>query len=1009
MLWVLVIGLAAWVLAQQRWLARLEGEVKRLTLAANTSEREPESAFTPRSAPGERTVIIAEVAEAIASAPPVADALGAYLRGINEDRPPRPATARLAEPRPLWPSAMSIEAWLSQNGLAWIGGVALVIGAAFLVGFAAEQGLFTPPVRIASAGLLGVLMLAAGEAMRRRTQGRLGEHPLAAAIVSGAGAAVLYGAVWAAYALYGFIGGGACAILLIAIVGGLLALSFLHGEALGLLALSGAFVVPLIASRGDWSLLALTAYLAILIGAGLTVAMLRAWTRAGWAVLAGAGLWSILAVLEQSGLKSLLLACEPLAVLAIAARVRPHPTIRVWGDGALVLASSLGAVALLSVYAASGSPHNAAILVGALGGLGLPLMAAFLVRGGWVRAPIQAGPALTVGISGAATALLQLVHGQGLPALWLGQAVVLVLTGLWASWRMPKRTAASGPAALGALVLGAASGWCFWPGAMAAAPLLAVCFLLTACLWRFRQAPGADRDTANLETWSAAAAAALLAAIGLGAPWGIQSAAFAASGALLALLHRRFGWISLAAASVTAAALAMATLMDPKLLSFATSGVSGATTILALGLLAGVAALFNARLVTGVGRQPGLAQSLLALSPLSLLIAAFVALRWAVSAGAGLPLDSVPESSVQTLLIGAAGLVALMRLPGDASRLARWRTHGFLMAAALHAVVLQVMFENPWWGWSPHPVAGVPLLNALAVSYLAPCLLFAAASWRSYFSDRRLGRTYGALGALLGVLWATLELRRWTHGSALSGDPASIGASEACAYAVALLLAPPGLAFLRRRFGAALPAGLSDDLAALDAPLRWVNAGLAVLLTAVWSNPWWGPAARAFSSPIEALAVFGGYAAVAGLIVILARDARRAGQIRLAAFGDAAAVLMGVITASLLVRWSFHGDNLMPSNQPASWETWTYSAVWAVIGLALLVLPRAWGRNFSRLGLGLLLLATVKVFLFDTAHLAGAVRAGSFLVVGVLLVIGALTARRTASSAVKVEDTPHGA
>ncbi len=44
------------------------------------------------------------------------------------------------------------------------------------------------------------------------------------------------------------------------------------------------------------------------------------------------------------------------------------------------------------------------------------------------------------------------------------------------------------------------------------------------------------------------------------------------------------------------------------------------------------------------------------------------------------------------------------------------------------------------------------------------------------------------------------------------------------------------------------------------------------------------------------------------------------------------------------------------------------------------------------------MITTVKVFVIDTASLSGVVRAGSFLALGVLLLLGALTARRIAQS-----------
>jgi len=108
---------------------------------------------------------------------------------------------------------------------------------------------------------------------------------------------------------------------------------------------------------------------------------------------------------------------------------------------------------------------------------------------------------------------------------------------------------------------------------------------------------------------------------------------------------------------------------------------------------------------------------------------------------------------------------------------------------------------------------------------------------------------------------------------------------------------------------------------------------------------------------------------------------------------------MGVILASLAVRAAFQGANLTLGRSAGQLETWTYSAVWAVTGLGFIGASRTAGRLFLRAGVALLLVTTVKVFVVDTASLSGVVRAGSFLALGVLLLAGALTARRIAQGA----------
>ena len=110
-----------------------------------------------------------------------------------------------------------------------------------------------------------------------------------------------------------------------------------------------------------------------------------------------------------------------------------------------------------------------------------------------------------------------------------------------------------------------------------------------------------------------------------------------------------------------------------------------------------------------------------------------------------------------------------------------------------------------------------------------------------------------------------------------------------------------------------------------------------------------------------------------------------------------AVITLGVVTASLAVRAGFHGLDLR-WGEAGEMESWSYSAVWAAIGLGLIGGSRMGGRLFLRAGLTLLLAATAKVFFVDTANLSGVIRAASFLALGVLLLLGALTARKIAQA-----------
>ena len=165
--------------------------------------------------------------------------------------------------------------------------------------------------------------------------------------------------------------------------------------------------------------------------------------------------------------------------------------------------------------------------------------------------------------------------------------------------------------------------------------------------------------------------------------------------------------------------------------------------------------------------------------------------------------------------------------------------------------------------------------------------------------------------------------------------------------------------------------------------------GAAILIFGYAANPWWGPINRPLDSVAAAALLLGLHAVAAGLLVSLASGAW---------LGRMAQVLTSLQVAVLVtlgVRIAFRGLDLAPADAEARLETWVFSAVWALYGLAVMILGvRRHEIALRWTGLVLLLLTTAKVFLFDMARLDGVIRAASFLALGVLLIAGALAARR---------------
>ena len=1013
MVWLAVIALAIWVLVEHGRATRLGQELAdlRRRLAELTARSGPTFAPEPRAAAGEPTPAMAAAARAAADAASAALAQPsrpplAVAPSPSEAEPQPAAEPPTSAPDPVSPLAppphppprpspaaqpvftrVALEKWLAERGLAWIGGSALVIGGAFLVGYAAQQGFFTPLMRVLAAVALGFALLGAGEAIRRRRLAGFGGHKLAAAIASGAGAAVLYAATWAAGHLYDFIPGGLCSGLLATIAWGLLGLAFLHSEALAILALAGAFAAPLLAGVDAWTFETLSLYLGILVAAGSTIGWLRRWTRAAWTNLAGAAIWSLLAALQQDAMKALLIGAEPLAATAALAYLAPRTPRRTIGPGVAIVASFAALIAMEVADA-----HHRLALVGVIAGLALPAFTAALQRKGQVPAWSLIAPGIAFTLAAVSTRLT----GHPSPTttgVWCLQVLALDAATLWAAWRDEQR-AASGAGALSSLALALVAGVGLGSAAQAAIGPAVACLALTLGAVRLATDRRRPAEQRALEIWGGGAAAALLATVALGLSWQWAALGFAAASLGLALIARRLKWRSIAIAAATGAGLGLAALLNPTIVGHALRGGGDAWFLLGAAVAVAVAAFVGARIVA---YDTGAAEALRTLSPLAALAGAFVFLRWAAGGPGALSLDGLTEASIRTFLIADAGLASLARIGAESTAFARWRGHILMWAAAIHGLIFQGLLFNPRFGAFSDLAGGPPLLNTLAVAYLVPAVLFAAAAWRIYRQERTPARWYAAIALACGVTWAFLEIRRFTHGPHLAGGLASIGVGEAVADSLLLL----AIALLADRFrprGEAAAHPVREDVARILTLMRGLAVGFALVMAGLWSNPCWGASAAPFDGWPALAAVFAGY----GLIVLaaarLALDAGAAGKPREADAHVLASMLFGLVLASLVVRAAFHGTDLRLGQGAGQLETWSYSAIWAVVGLAFIGVSRAGGRLFLRAGLVLLLVTTAKVFIVDTASLSGVVRAGSFLALGVLLLAGALTARRIAQT-----------
>lgn len=186
--------------------------------------------------------------------------------------PPTPPSAPLPpEPEtPKWQT--SIREFLTGGNLVVrVGVVILFFGVAFLLKYAAEQGLVPIEFRLAGVAVGGMTLLGLGWRLREARKGY-------AVTLQGAGVGILYLTLFTAARLYDLIPLGLTFALMVALVAlsGVLAV-LQDALPLALFGTLGGFLAPVLASTGRGSHVALFTYYALLNAGILQVAWYRSW------------------------------------------------------------------------------------------------------------------------------------------------------------------------------------------------------------------------------------------------------------------------------------------------------------------------------------------------------------------------------------------------------------------------------------------------------------------------------------------------------------------------------------------------------------------------------------------------------------------------------------------------------------------------------------------------------------------------------------------------------------
>ena len=246
------------------------------------------------------------VAAARADVPPAAEDFQATL---PQPLPAPPPTAPAAEPRPrpvqppkpqqpdLITAAFGrARAWLfGGNTVVRMGVLVLFVGLAFLAKYAIDNALLPPELRLAAIGAAGIALFAGGFRLRGKAPDKLAY----ALTLQGAGVAVLYLTVFAAFRLYQFLPAGAAfaALGLICAFAAVIAVAQ-NAMPMAFIGFAGGFAAPILVSTGQGNHVGLFSYYLLLGVAIAGLAWAKAWRPLNllgfFATFGVATLWGVL-------------------------------------------------------------------------------------------------------------------------------------------------------------------------------------------------------------------------------------------------------------------------------------------------------------------------------------------------------------------------------------------------------------------------------------------------------------------------------------------------------------------------------------------------------------------------------------------------------------------------------------------------------------------------------------------------------------------------------------------
>ena len=275
--------------------ARLESRIAQLKLQLGNLADEIDQRRGPAASPAVAGTLIPEAPiEIVADAPtPTVDEVSAEPQS---ESPPAAENWQAAPKPTIKPrGGGDMEQALASRWFVWIGGIAIAIGGLLFVKYAYDNGLISPTLQIVLGLIIGAALVAAGEVLRRRGSETLRSEPnYVPAALSAAGLAILFAAIYAAYALYGLVAPATAFIGLAAVGIGSLVLSRWQGPFIAVLGLLGSYATPALIPSEQPSAWGFFPYLFVILAASFATLRGKDWWWLGYGAIAGSAVWGLL-------------------------------------------------------------------------------------------------------------------------------------------------------------------------------------------------------------------------------------------------------------------------------------------------------------------------------------------------------------------------------------------------------------------------------------------------------------------------------------------------------------------------------------------------------------------------------------------------------------------------------------------------------------------------------------------------------------------------------------------